>query len=136
MSGNGVDRGGYEVLDRAHCLDLLAQGGLGRIGISIGAVPVILPVHYVFVDGLIQFHTLMGSTIERATRHAVVAFETDGLDLDGQHWSVAVTGTAYHLQDPNAMEDRLLRVAIQPELVSGRRGPNPVAYERRGTVQR
>jgi nitroimidazol reductase NimA-like FMN-containing flavoprotein (pyridoxamine 5'-phosphate oxidase superfamily) len=132
---DALDRGGYEVLDRPHCFELLQAGGLGRIGISIGALPVILPVHFTFDDGLIQFHTLVGSTIERATRQAVVAFETDGVEED-QHWSVAVTGLAYHLVEPGPADGRVLRVGIEPQLVSGRREPAAGAQVRRGTLQR
>ena len=42
--GVPVDRIGLEVLDRQTCLELLATAPIGRVGLSIEALPVVLPV--------------------------------------------------------------------------------------------
>ena len=45
-----IDRDGLEVLDRAECFRLLDGGGLGRIAVTSGALPLVMPVAYV-MDG-------------------------------------------------------------------------------------
>jgi len=130
-----VDRNGLEVLDRDECLRLLAGARLGRVGITSGALPVILPVNFRVVGNEILFRTAHGTKLEAATRGAVVAFEADAMDpIDHTGWSVMVTGVARQVTDPDELvalqADRVARwaprgdacvVAVSTELVSGRR---------------
>jgi hypothetical protein len=141
IDGMEVDRNGLEVLGRDECLALLAGAVIGRIGLSSGALPTVLPVAYGVVGDRIVVRTGRGSKLDAATRNAVVAFEVD--DIDPQHrtgWSVVVTGVARAIEPadlPPAQrggparwvsggdDDRL--VAISTELISGRRlRPGPV----------
>jgi nitroimidazol reductase NimA-like FMN-containing flavoprotein (pyridoxamine 5'-phosphate oxidase superfamily) len=62
-----------ETLDRDECLRLLATVPVGRIGLSIGALPAILPVNFAMVGSSIVIRTVVGSKLDAATRHAVVA---------------------------------------------------------------
>ena len=39
------DRNGLEILDRASCLQLLGSAHVGRIALTMGALPVVFPVH-------------------------------------------------------------------------------------------
>ena len=41
-----VDRSGLEILDREECLRLLATATLGRVGITNGALPAIVPINF------------------------------------------------------------------------------------------
>ncbi|MGH9177667.1 MAG: pyridoxamine 5'-phosphate oxidase family protein, partial [Acidimicrobiales bacterium] len=75
-----LDRSGLEVLDRAECLRLLETAAVGRIGITVGALPVVLPVRFQLQGERIVFVATIGSTLEGATRDAVVAFEADQVD--------------------------------------------------------
>ena len=101
MVGPIVDRNGLEVLERDQCLLLLAGRTLGRLGISAGALPVILPVNYRLVGDRIVFRTSPGTKLDAATRNAVVAFEVDDMDpFDHTGWSVLVTGIARPVDDP------------------------------------
>jgi nitroimidazol reductase NimA-like FMN-containing flavoprotein (pyridoxamine 5'-phosphate oxidase superfamily) len=129
-----LDRNGLEVLDRAACLRLLAAARLGRIAITSGALPVILPVNFRLFGDEILFRTGRGTKLDAATRGAVVAFEVDAKDpLEHTGWSVLVTGIARQIGD-DEISDRLARriprwapegescvVAVSTELVSGRR---------------
>ena len=133
-TADDLDRGGYEVLDRGTCLGLLALGGIGRVGVSVDALPLVLPVHFALADGVVQFRTLIGSTLERATQQAVIAFETDGVDDQQRHWSVAVTGVARHLPSGGSPGYGLLRVAVGPDLISGRRETVASAQDGRGML--
>jgi nitroimidazol reductase NimA-like FMN-containing flavoprotein (pyridoxamine 5'-phosphate oxidase superfamily) len=130
-----VDRNGLEVLDREECLRLLAHKRFGRVGVTDGALPTILPVNY-WSDGTsIYVRTSSGTKLDAALRDAVVAFEVDEVDvLDHAGWSVVVTGVAREVTDRAELEalarEPLGRwapspdghiIAISTELVSGRR---------------
>ena len=90
-----IDRNGLEVLGRDACLALLEQAAFGRVGVSIGALPSVLPVNFRLVGDTIVFRTGAGSKLHAATAGAVIAFEVDDVDpLDHTGWSVVVTGVA------------------------------------------
>jgi len=130
-----IDRAGLEVLHRDAALALLASGGLGRIGISSRALPMVLPVHYALDNNRIFIRTYEGSTLSEATRNAVVAFEAEGPpEQSSPSWSVHVNGVATHVADDHKLEDHsrtVLRawsrnrpphmVSISLDRVSGRR---------------
>jgi hypothetical protein len=87
-----------DVLSAAECVELLVSVPVGRIGITVGALPVILPVNYSFIDGAIVFRTASGTKLASATANSVVAFEVDSFASDGHAgWSVLIQGTAHHL---------------------------------------
>jgi len=97
-----------EVLSTTECLDLLRQQPIGRIGISIDALPVIFPVRYAVVGNGIMFRTNAGTKLAAATNKAVVAFEVDSYEEDGQTgWSVVVQGIASEVNDTGLHEDFL-----------------------------
>lgn len=130
-----VDRNGLEVLDVAECTRLLSSTTFGRIGITVGALPTILPINYRCVDGRILFRTTSGTKLDAATRGAVVAFEVDSIDpVAHSGWSVVVTGVASEVTDAAelarlegaqiprwapAHNDRVVSLAMH--MVSGRR---------------
>jgi uncharacterized protein len=130
-----VDRNGLEVLGGDECLRLLGTATLGRIGVSSDALPTVLPVNFRFDGERILFRTGVGTKLDAATNNAVVAFEVDEIDpVAHTGWSVVVRGVARELTDPNDLAEverpPLPRwppgpdhrvVAIQPEIVSGRR---------------
>jgi nitroimidazol reductase NimA-like FMN-containing flavoprotein (pyridoxamine 5'-phosphate oxidase superfamily) len=133
-----LDRNVLEVLGREECLRLLAGRAFGRIGLTSGALPVVLPVNYAMAEGSVILKTGRGSKLDAATRNAVVAFEVDEVDERARTgWSVVVTGVAEEVTDPEQIK-RLERlpldrwapgengrfVRISTELVTGRRlGP-------------
>ena len=143
---------GLELLTEAQCRDLLAAGKVGRVGITLGAMPAIFPVNFVMIDGSVVFRTAPGSKLAAAARGAVVAFEVDDYDGSARSgWSVLVVGQAEVVHDldvtskvlaarlePWAAGYRTNLVRISTEFVSGRRivnsdpqphatGPKPTA---------
>lgn len=87
-------------LSRARCLDLLATTRLGRVGVSVRALPVILPVTYAVIGETVVFRTAPGSKLTAAVHRSVVAFEADRGDLCGAWgWSVLVQGVASEITD-------------------------------------
>lgn len=130
-----LDRNGLEVLDREQCLRLLGRATLGRIAITDGALPVILPVNFRLVGGAVVFRTGVGTKLEAATTNAVVAFEVDEIDpIYHSGWSVVVTGVARQATSPRriaeltmariprwapSIPDRFVEVPV--DVVTGRR---------------
>ena len=126
---------GLELLTEDQAWGLLATGEVGRIGITIGALPAIFPVNYRLVDGSIVFRTAPGSKMSAAAEGAVVAFEVDDYQLaDRSGWSVLAVGRAEVVHDlamtskvldaglePLADGIRTTIVRIEPTFISGRR---------------
>jgi nitroimidazol reductase NimA-like FMN-containing flavoprotein (pyridoxamine 5'-phosphate oxidase superfamily) len=132
-----VDRNGLEILDRGDCLRLLACTTLGRIAVTSGGLPVILPVNFLLDDDRILIRTSPGTKLDAATANAVVAFEVDAMDsFSHTGWSVSVTGMSRQLTDPSDL-DRVRTlplarwaptpgehvVAISTDVINGRRIP-------------
>jgi len=122
---------GLEILGEDECWRLIEMPGVGRVGVSVGALPAIFPVNYAVRDHTIVFRTAPGTKLRAAVDHAVVAFEVDHADpLYHDGWSVQVVGVAEPVDDaddlaapvaPWAPGDRSNYVCIRPQMVSGRR---------------
>jgi nitroimidazol reductase NimA-like FMN-containing flavoprotein (pyridoxamine 5'-phosphate oxidase superfamily) len=126
---------GLELLDDEACAGLLAEGHVGRVGITIAGLPVILPVNYEYIGGDVVFRTGPGSKLRAASNRAVIAFEVDGYDA-GRHdgWSVLVIGRSAIVDDALELAElerlgltpwadglRDAYVRLRPEMVTGRR---------------
>jgi nitroimidazol reductase NimA-like FMN-containing flavoprotein (pyridoxamine 5'-phosphate oxidase superfamily) len=108
------DRNGLEKLSRSECMRLLESASIGRVGVSIGALPVILPVNFAVVDGDIIIRTGAGTKLDAAAINLVVAFEVDGFDpVWHSGWSVLVQGLAKVVADPGELQ-RLRRLRLAP----------------------
>lgn len=126
---------GLEFLTESQCLALLAGGDVGRVGVTMGALPAIFPVNYRLIDGAIVFRTSPGSKMSAAVNGAVVAFEVDDYHLEERTgWSVLAIGPSEVVHDlslafrvleeqlePLAEGRRSTIVRIRPSFVSGRR---------------
>ena len=126
---------GLELLEEDEARRLLATAEVGRVGVSIEAIPAIFPVNFVVIDGDILFRTAEGSKLAAATHKAVVAFEVDDHDRVARTgWSVLVVGRSEIVHDldiawqvvqaglePWADGRRAHIVRITAELVTGRR---------------
>ena len=126
---------GLELMAEEDALSLVASRDVGRVGVTVGALPAIFPVNHRLIDGAIVFRTGEGSKLSAAARGAVVAFEVDDFDLAARTgWSVLVVGRSEVVHDldvtfkvldsglePLAGGRRQVIVRIVPEFVSGRR---------------
>ena len=96
-----VDHLGFRALSRAQCLGLLATGRVGRVGLSVGALPAVLPVNYALHGERVVFRTVPGTKLDAALARSVVAFEVDSYDPEGAWgWSVLVQGMAAEVSAP------------------------------------
>jgi len=126
---------GFVALGEEECFELLARETFGRVALTLGSIPVVLPVNYHFVDGAIHFRTGEGAKLKAASQNAVVAFQVDQVDpIYHAGWSVLAVGEARVLEDATTMSwashlplrawapgvrDRFVRIV--PEFISGRR---------------
>ena len=130
-----IDVHELQLLNPSECEELLAQHSIGRVGISMAALPVVFPVNYAVLDGDIIIRTGEGTKLDAALAGAVVAFEIDDVDpIYHEGWSVLVQGRASVVSEPADIQrverlplrpwapggrDRIIR--IPAEIVSGRR---------------
>jgi nitroimidazol reductase NimA-like FMN-containing flavoprotein (pyridoxamine 5'-phosphate oxidase superfamily) len=126
---------GLELLDEDECWALVEGTSVGRVGVTVAALPAIFPVNYTVLDGAVVFRTADGSKLHAASEGTVVVFEVDHVDAsDRSGWSVMVLGRAEVVSDlgfalrvlddglePWADGVRARIVRITPELVTGRR---------------
>jgi uncharacterized protein len=126
---------GLEILSPEQCLDLLQHSTVGRVAVTVAALPAIFPVNYAILDEAIVFRTGEGTKLRAALERAVVAFQVDHIDdATASGWSVMAVGMAEEITDPAdikaaeqlglhpfAAGDRAHFVRIRPEFLSGRR---------------
>jgi len=88
-----------KVMDRSECLERLGMVHVGRVGIAVGALPIILPVNFVLADERVYFRTSAGTKLDAATSQSIVAFQADAYSPDGAAgWSVLVVGRSRHVE--------------------------------------
>jgi len=119
---------GFHVLTADECRRLLASKRIGRLALTVDALPCVLPVQYEMVGGGLLLRTPGHHEVRAGLDGEVVGFEADDLDLDhGTGWSVSVTGTV-HVVDVPGTVDHLhpwfsdgIALALDAQLVSGHR---------------
>ena len=101
MTGMGpTDNSEITILTREECFNRLAEVPVGRISVSIDALPVIFPVHFALEDESVLFRTVRGTKLDTAATDAVVAFQADASDSRaGGWWSVLLQGIATPVRD-------------------------------------
>jgi nitroimidazol reductase NimA-like FMN-containing flavoprotein (pyridoxamine 5'-phosphate oxidase superfamily) len=126
---------GLEILSPEQCHELLRLNDVGRVAVTVAALPAIFPVNYAAINGDIVFRTGEGTKLRAAVEHAVVAFQIDHFDgAIGSGWSVMAVGLAEEITHPLELEraqqlglrpfavgDRSHYIRIRPEFLSGRR---------------
>jgi uncharacterized protein len=123
-------------LDPAECLALLARSPIGRVAVSIDALPAVRTVRFALSGDSIVFRVAANSRLRRAAAGAVVAFHADHYDQEaGEGWSVMAHGMCEEIRDVDALTsmrslplapwadtptgDRSLRIPIS--MISGER---------------
>jgi len=91
------------ILTRSECLEHLSRASIGRVGASINALPVILPVHFTLFEDSVLFRTTTGTKLDAAIIGAVIAFQADSYEpVGGTGWSVLFQGIATVVNDSRA----------------------------------
>jgi hypothetical protein len=121
-------------LTRDECLRLMASVSMGRIIYTRQALPAVELVNFALDNGDIVIKTDGDGKLAVATRHAVVAFETDCLDAQQTGWSVTAVGQSREVTDTedigrlqeidlssSTYGPRECFIRVSPELLNGRR---------------
>ena len=83
---------GRDLIPEQVCWELLATSSVGRMALSIGALPAILPVQY-HLDGRTVAVCLGHRELPERALNTVVAFSADAIDPHTRSgWSVQVQG--------------------------------------------
>jgi len=122
-------------LTEIECHDLLAIKNVGRLSLTISALPVVVPVPYSYLGGSVVLAMHDGPAY-RATASHVVGFEIDDTNLDHVLWAVLVVGRAAEITDDNERQQfESLGLAastgatpvhylkLRPEILTGYCGP-------------
>ena len=103
-----------EHLSRDECMRLMGSVPVGRIVYTRQALPAVELVNFAIHDGDIIIRTDAGGKLAAATRGAVVAFETDSVDVAGHTgWSVTVIGHSRAVTDDEEVR-RLEQTGLMP----------------------
>lgn len=136
---------GLQELSRSQCLERLSTERIGRLGVTVHALPAIFPVNFLLRDGSILLRTVAGTKLHTAVQRAVVAFEVDRHDPQGRWgWSVLVRGVASLVEDEEEIREldllglrawahvpgsELHWVRIETSVITGRTFGHPLAGE-------
>jgi hypothetical protein len=87
-----------EEMTREECLARLAAGDVGRLAVTVGRRPEVMPVNYVLDGDGVVIRTAEGTKLQAAAG-APVAFEIDEVDRAARTgWSVVVHGVAHEVR--------------------------------------
>lgn len=88
-------------LSEHECWERLQHAEVGRLVVSVDALPLAFPVNFRLVERRIIFLTAPGTKLTAAVSGAVVGFEVDDIALETHTgWSVMVAGVARVVHDP------------------------------------
>jgi len=120
-------------LAEIECQALLASTNVGRLSLTINALPVVVPVPYSYLGGSVVLAMRDGPAYGAAASH-VVSLEIDDTNLDHVLWAVLVIGRATEIVHPAELaEAQRLGVAassstaeshylrLRPDIISGYR---------------
>lgn len=129
-------RGVIEELERDECLALLATQRLGRLGVVVDGVPLVLPMQFALEGQTIVLQTNQGAKTFHVPLTSV-SFEVDHVDWEqGVGWSVIVQGIGEDISTAIDERSRELRslathswapepadrwLTIVPRAITGRR---------------
>jgi nitroimidazol reductase NimA-like FMN-containing flavoprotein (pyridoxamine 5'-phosphate oxidase superfamily) len=125
---------GVQPLSDADCRDLLARTSAGRVSVSVGGLPVVVPVAYCCADPDLVVVTGDGAARRAAVRGDVVTLEVESADPDDP-WSVLVIGRSAEIDADEAARSDAVKLRprsgvpeahylrLVPEIVAGYRAP-------------
>jgi uncharacterized protein len=89
----------WEQIPSRRCWELLATASLGRLALSVRALPVILPVQYYLTGHRLAVCLGHHAIPERSLNDAVIAFTADAIDpVTRSGWSVQIQGRSVILR--------------------------------------
>lgn len=137
---DGTDVHGLRNIEESTCRRLLANERIGRLGLSVGSLPVIFPVNYALDGDRAVFCSEPGEKVTAAEHGDVACLQIDQFDrFEHSGWSVLATGVlsvapAERLERyerlpvvPWALHGDVRYLELGIELLSGRAIAHPTA---------
>ncbi len=119
-----------EITDRAVMEEVLREAQIGRLATCSGGEPYVVPVNFVYADGMIYFHGHReGKKMGNISRNPRVCFEVDSgevleadrpCDYNFEYRSVVVQGFARVVEDPERALRALRRLVDKYAFGKGR----------------
>jgi len=101
-------------LDPLECRQLLSRARIGRVALSIDALPAVRTVKFALADNDVLFRVAPTSRLRRAATGAVVAFHADHYDEQaGEGWTVLVRGMCEEISNVHAAAE-LASLQLEP----------------------
>jgi nitroimidazol reductase NimA-like FMN-containing flavoprotein (pyridoxamine 5'-phosphate oxidase superfamily) len=131
---------GAFALNEAECHDRLATATVGRVSVTIRALPIIVPVSYGYLGGSVILSMANGPAQRAVALGHVIALGVDNANLDEAQWAILIIGQATAITDPTARTEyqRLGLTAhadsataashylqLRPDIISGYRTTSP-----------
>lgn len=108
-----MEQAGTVELSREECLSLLVTAPFGRLVLTEGALPAVLPVNFLLDAAGIVIRTSADSSAALADG-SVVAFQADSIDpVLRSGWTVTVVGRASVVRD-EVQRSRLSALPLRP----------------------
>jgi nitroimidazol reductase NimA-like FMN-containing flavoprotein (pyridoxamine 5'-phosphate oxidase superfamily) len=121
-------------LSEAECQNLLAGESLGRVSLTIGGLPVVMPVNYGYLGGSIILGMNDGPAQRSIADGNIIALGVDSGRSGGDFWALLVIGRTTEITDPEQQPD-LQRIGLtdltgtaaahflqlQPDIIAGYR---------------
>jgi uncharacterized protein len=93
-------------LTARECISLLASVEVGRVLLTVDALPSAVPVGHQVVDGAVVFRCIRETKMHAAVHGRVLGYEADDLGpAPGPGWSVLALGYARIVRDPAEIAD-------------------------------
>lgn len=127
-------------LSEQDCLQLLSKNYLGRLACSDSDVPYITPISYVYNEGHIIAHSVIGKKIRIMRKNPHVCFLVDDIETYNNWRTVIIRGTyeeitgemeQYHAMQVfvnKTMHLKISETAVPPELSEERVRPRAEGY--------
>ena len=100
-----MDSSPFRELTGDECRDRLRPGGIGRVGVSVAALPAIFPVRFALLGNDVVFRAASTGRFSDAISNAIVAFQSDAVDeRRNRAWTVLVVGATEAITSDDELE--------------------------------
>ena len=97
-------------MERDEVLDVLERVGYGHLACSLKDVPYIVPINYVYSEGVIYIYTTEGRKYEIIRTNPNVCLQVEDVKANDDWQSVIVIGKAVQVDDADEREEVLRKV--------------------------
>ena len=90
-----------KMLSEMEARGLIGRGKIGRLGCIADGEPYVVPINYVFADGVIYSHSLPGRKIEALRTQSRACLQVDEIQNDFEWRSVIANGKFEEIRVPD-----------------------------------